>query len=410
MYFSSKSFYGIATRLKALAVISLTTFMCLLAIQVLQVTFAIEGTASWYGPNYAGKATANGEIYNPRELTAAHQSMAFNTVVRVTNLSNGQSVDVRINDRGPFIDNRIIDLSEAAAERIDMKYAGLAKVRLSIIKTGDAPLVINPVDTSNYAASKYTPNTLSKPSNTAAMDEVNPFPLASTIVNNTSNHSATNSTSYTSVDYLQNATTNYTSTLPLPFKNSTDYTMTDIPASSLNSPMTSDAYTALADIANSSFSSLQPSLAQYANYVTTTYGIPNPLASLNVGDTNPLSNLDNMISSRPYNTTKPLPFEPTEPSATLTSQDTNADTLYQATSTSQDTILNIKVMPGLTIQEVILEEYPIGAQLLLASATGNQVWVQVINNQLPPQITNTFLISQELSTLLGKDFKLLAQR
>jgi len=104
-------FYSLPTGLKRLVVVTVITFVWILSVQLFQFTFATEGTASWYGPNFAGKLTANGEIYNPRELTAAHQSLAFNTIVRVTNLRNGQSVDVRINDRGPFIDNRIIDLS-----------------------------------------------------------------------------------------------------------------------------------------------------------------------------------------------------------------------------------------------------------------------------------------------------------
>ena len=78
------------------------------------------GVASWYGPNFHGKLTANGEIYNMHELTAAHKTLPFNSIVRVENLSNGKSVIVRINDRGPFVKNRIIDLSRKAAQEIDM--------------------------------------------------------------------------------------------------------------------------------------------------------------------------------------------------------------------------------------------------------------------------------------------------
>lgn len=92
--------------------------------------FAGEGMASWYGPGFAGRLTANGEIFDPAQLTAAHRTLPFNTHVRVTNLANGRSVTVRINDRGPFVGNRIIDLSRAAAERIGMIGSGTARVRL----------------------------------------------------------------------------------------------------------------------------------------------------------------------------------------------------------------------------------------------------------------------------------------
>lgn len=93
----------------------------------------LEGRASWYGPNFAGKRTANGEIFDPSHLTAAHQTLPFGTQVRVTNLNNGRSVVVRINDRGPFVGRRIIDLSRRAAERIDMIGTGTAPVRLEIL-------------------------------------------------------------------------------------------------------------------------------------------------------------------------------------------------------------------------------------------------------------------------------------
>ncbi len=91
------------------------------------------GTASWYGHPYHGRAAANGEIYNMEKLTAAHRTLAFGTWVRVTNLANEKSVEVRIIDRGPFVGGRIIDLSHAAAEVIDMVGSGIARVRLDII-------------------------------------------------------------------------------------------------------------------------------------------------------------------------------------------------------------------------------------------------------------------------------------
>ncbi len=89
-----------------------------------------RGVASWYGPQFHGKATASGEIYDMEALTAAHQTLPFDTVVDVHNLDNGRSVRVRINDRGPFVDNRIIDLSKAAAREIGMLGPGTAKVEI----------------------------------------------------------------------------------------------------------------------------------------------------------------------------------------------------------------------------------------------------------------------------------------
>jgi rare lipoprotein A len=92
-----------------------------------------RGVASWYGDPYHGRRAANGEVYDMERLTAAHRYFAFDTWVRVHNLGNGKSVDVRITDRGPFVDGRVIDLSRAAAREIDMIRAGLAKVRLVVI-------------------------------------------------------------------------------------------------------------------------------------------------------------------------------------------------------------------------------------------------------------------------------------
>jgi len=94
--------------------------------------FAYEqiGIASWYGGKFHGRATANGETFNTHELTAAHKELPFNTIVTVTNMANGRSVVVRINDRGPYVGDRIIDLSYAAAKAIDMVRDGTANVLL----------------------------------------------------------------------------------------------------------------------------------------------------------------------------------------------------------------------------------------------------------------------------------------
>lgn len=89
------------------------------------------GLASFYSESYNGKKTANGEIYHSSEYTAAHKKLPFNTKVKVTNLSNGKTVKVRINDRGPFVAGRIIDLTRAAAKKIDMIGVGVTKVKIS---------------------------------------------------------------------------------------------------------------------------------------------------------------------------------------------------------------------------------------------------------------------------------------
>ena len=91
------------------------------------------GLASWYGHPYHGRPAANGEIYDMEKLTAAHRTLPFGTWVRVVNLTNDKNVDVRITDRGPFVENRIIDLSHAAAEAIALIGPGVARVRLDIL-------------------------------------------------------------------------------------------------------------------------------------------------------------------------------------------------------------------------------------------------------------------------------------
>ncbi len=91
------------------------------------------GVASWYGPGFHGNRTANGEIYDQNELTAAHPSLPLGTRVMVTNLENGRAVQVRINDRGPFVDGRAIDLSYAAAHLIGVIGPGTARVRIEVL-------------------------------------------------------------------------------------------------------------------------------------------------------------------------------------------------------------------------------------------------------------------------------------
>jgi rare lipoprotein A len=92
-----------------------------------------QGKASWYGPGFQGQLTANGERFNTWAHTAAHRSLPFGTKVRVTNLRNGEAVVVRINDRGPYVGGRVIDLSKAAAQEIGMVHSGTAPVQLEIL-------------------------------------------------------------------------------------------------------------------------------------------------------------------------------------------------------------------------------------------------------------------------------------
>ncbi|HRM77800.1 septal ring lytic transglycosylase RlpA family protein [Aliarcobacter cryaerophilus] len=92
-----------------------------------------DGIASWYGPDFHAKKTSNGEIYNMYAMTAAHKTLPMNTVVRVDNLDNGRSTIVRINDRGPFVAGRIIDLSNKAAHEIDMVRKGTARVKVTVL-------------------------------------------------------------------------------------------------------------------------------------------------------------------------------------------------------------------------------------------------------------------------------------
>jgi len=91
------------------------------------------GQASFYGPGFQGKKTASGETFNQNAMTCAHKKLPFNTRLKVTNLDNGQTVVVRVNDRGPFAKNRILDLSAAAGKKIGLEKTGHAKVRLEII-------------------------------------------------------------------------------------------------------------------------------------------------------------------------------------------------------------------------------------------------------------------------------------
>ena len=98
------------------------------------VVRVITGEASWYGPGFYGNRTANGEVFRPGTMTAAHRTLPFGTKVRVTNLWNGRSAIIRINDRGPFIDHRVIDLGHGAASSLGLIASGIAQVRLEVLR------------------------------------------------------------------------------------------------------------------------------------------------------------------------------------------------------------------------------------------------------------------------------------
>ena len=100
---------------------------------LLQLASAYTGQASWYGPGFYGNRTANGEVFRPGTYTAAHRSLPFGTRVKVTNLNNGRSAVVRINDRGPFTGGRIIDLAQGAASDLGVTASGVATVRLEVL-------------------------------------------------------------------------------------------------------------------------------------------------------------------------------------------------------------------------------------------------------------------------------------
>ncbi len=115
------------------------------------------GIASWYGIPYHGRRAANGEIYDMNQLTAAHRTLPFGSIVRVTSLTNGKAVTVRITDRGPFVEGRIIDLSREAARRIDMLGPGIMQVRLELAANTEtragapAAAAATPIDSGAFA-------------------------------------------------------------------------------------------------------------------------------------------------------------------------------------------------------------------------------------------------------------------
>jgi len=124
-------------------------------------TYDESGIASWYGRDFHGKYTANGEVYDMHALSAAHKTLPLPTLVRVTNLDNGRTVIVRVNDRGPFVKDRLIDLSYAAAKQLGYADRGTAHVR---VQTLDMPAP----NRENILATRSEPKTISRPDTTSA--------------------------------------------------------------------------------------------------------------------------------------------------------------------------------------------------------------------------------------------------
>jgi rare lipoprotein A (peptidoglycan hydrolase) len=128
---------------KIIAVFSFNLFIAVFAIAQSQPLtensgFHQEGLASWYGAEFAGRPTASGEIFDPSQMTAAHLTLPFGTILTVTNLSNNTQVQVKVNDRGPFVKSRIIDVSRAAAETLGIVDSGTAEVRIEVVPRSSA--------------------------------------------------------------------------------------------------------------------------------------------------------------------------------------------------------------------------------------------------------------------------------
>jgi rare lipoprotein A len=124
---------------------------CLIAPMLVSMGQSQTGKASFYADKFEGHPTASGEKYKHNKLTAAHKTLPFGTVVRVTNLANGSTVDVVINDRGPYVDGRVIDLSRSAAEKLGFINLGVTDVKLDIIDAGDGKSKSQPVTIDNVS-------------------------------------------------------------------------------------------------------------------------------------------------------------------------------------------------------------------------------------------------------------------
>jgi rare lipoprotein A (peptidoglycan hydrolase) len=127
-------------------------------VKKVSVGYSQDGLASWYGPGFHGRRTASGETYDMHALTAAHSTLPMNTIVRVTNLKNKKDVVVRINDRGPFVGDRVLDLSLAAARTLGMVRPGTAPVRISVVGSGRPRLAMKASGTMHEQKGRSAPN------------------------------------------------------------------------------------------------------------------------------------------------------------------------------------------------------------------------------------------------------------
>ena len=138
-----------------------------IALAAQTAAWAEEGIASWYGAEFQGRATASGESFDTTQFTAAHRTLPFGTRVVVTNLATGASTTVRINDRGPFVAGRIIDLSQAGARSIDVVATGTARVRLSLPQAGSPAASAAAVTTASPVATTVIPSAIAATPNPA---------------------------------------------------------------------------------------------------------------------------------------------------------------------------------------------------------------------------------------------------
>ena len=130
--------------------------------------FAEQGIASWYGKKFHGRRTSSGDVYDMYTMTAAHKTLLIPAYVQVTNLENGKKAIVKVNDRGPFSDDRIIDLSYAAAKKLDMEKKGTAMVAIRVVEAGDE----TPADATKSVTKKYAPVETLAPSNNLSSNQL----------------------------------------------------------------------------------------------------------------------------------------------------------------------------------------------------------------------------------------------
>lgn len=145
--------------------------------------FTQTGMASYYAGKFNGRKTANGEIYDSKKLTAAHRTLKFGSMVKVTNLKNNKSVIVRINDRGPFAHSRIIDLSQVAAKEIDMLKSGTAKVKVELV--GENGKLFEPEKTTEIKKDTAITNNNTNPTNSPKNEDKKPITDTSFVTGNT---------------------------------------------------------------------------------------------------------------------------------------------------------------------------------------------------------------------------------